>query len=129
MSTKEQLSIIIHLVQVVKRCSKFNNVSRDRTALGMGEFVKATLSKFRPSVKSKLIMQTYDGASVMSGQLSDVRIRYEYPSAFFSVVLPITSNLFCASLPKTLSKLIGFFLLILFVLFPYLVLIEKHFLL
>ena len=51
----------------------------------MGEVVKATLSKFGASVKSKLIMQTYDGAAVMSGQLSGLqtRIRQDYPFAFF----------------------------------------------
>ena len=87
-STKEQLSIIIRLdrgYEIVERFLKFSNVSRDRTALGMGEVVKATLSKFGASVKSKLIMQTYDGAAVMSGQLSGLqtRIRQDYPFAFF----------------------------------------------
>ena len=87
-STKEQLSIIIRLdrgYEIVERFLKFSNVSRDRTALGMGEVVKATLSKFGASVKSKLIMQTYDGAAVMSGHLSGLqtRIRQDYPFAFF----------------------------------------------
>ena len=87
-STKEQLSIIIRLdrgYEIVERFLKFSNVSRDRTALEMGEVVKATLSKFGASVKSKLIMQTYDGAAVMSGQLSGLqtRIRQDYPFAFF----------------------------------------------
>ena len=87
-STKEQLSIIIRLdrgYEIVERFLKFSNVSRDRTALGMGEVVKATLRKFGASVKSKLIMQTYDGAAVMSGQLSGLqtRIRQDYPFAFF----------------------------------------------
>ena len=88
MSTKEQLSIIIHLdrgYEIVERFLKFSNVSRDRTALGMGEVVKATLSKFGASVKCKLIMQTYDGGAVMSGQLSGLqtRICQDYPFAFF----------------------------------------------
>ena len=132
-STKEQLSIIIRLdrgYEIVERFLKFSNVSRDRTALGMGEVVKATLSKFGASVKSKLIMQTYDGAAVMSGHLSGLqtRIRQDYPFSF--IVLPIASTLFCASLPKILNRLSGFFLkLILFVLFPHLVLIGRHFLL
>ena len=47
-STKEQLSIIIRLdrgYEIVGRFFKFSNVSRDCTALGMGEVVKATLIK------------------------------------------------------------------------------------
>ena len=47
-STKEQLSIIICLersYEIVERFLKFSNVSRDCTALGMGEVVKAALIK------------------------------------------------------------------------------------
>ena len=113
-STIEQLSIIIRLdrgYEIVERFLKFSNVSRDRTALGMGEVVKATLSKFGASVKSKLI--------ILSGL--QTRIRQDYPFAFFFIVLPIGSILFCASLPKLLSRLSGFFLKsTLFVHFPHL---------
>ena len=45
-STKEQLSIIIRLdrgYEIVERFLKFSSVSRDRTALEMGEVVKAIL--------------------------------------------------------------------------------------
>ena len=111
--------------KIVERFLKFSNVSTDCTALGMDEVVKATLSKFGSSVKSKLIMQTYDGAAVMSGQLSGLqkRIRQDYPFAFSFIVLPIGSILFCASLPKLLSRLSVFFLKsTLFVHFPHLVL-------
>ena len=85
---KEQLSIIIRLdrvYEIVERFLKFDNVSRDRTALGMGEVVKASLSKFGVSVKCKLIMQTYDGAAVMGGHLSGLKtlIHQDYPLAFF----------------------------------------------
>ena len=55
-----QLSVIVRLdrsYEIVERFLTFSNVSRDCTALGIGEVVKATLSKFGASVKSKLIMQ------------------------------------------------------------------------
>ena len=92
-SIKEQLSIIICLdrgYEIVERFLKFN-VSRDRKALGMGEIVKAALSKFSVSVESKLTMQTYDGAAVMSGHLSGLKtlIHQDYPFAFFFIVQPI----------------------------------------
>ena len=134
-SSKEQLSIIIRLYrgyEIVERFLKFSNVSRDRTALGMAEVVKATLSKFGASVNSKLIMQTYDGAAVMSGHLSGLQTHFAKITLlpFSFIVLPIASTLFCASLLKILNRLSGFFLkLILFVLFPNLVLIGRHFLL
>ena len=91
-SIKEQLSIIIRLdrgYERVERFLKFNNVSRDRTSLGMGEVVKADLSKFGVSVKCKLIMQTYDGAAVISGHLSGLQtlIHQDCPFAFFFTVL------------------------------------------
>jgi hypothetical protein len=87
-STKEQLSIILRLdrgYEIVERFLKFTNVSRDRTAQGIGEVVKGTLSRFGESVKSKLIMQTYHGAAVMSGHLNGLQalICQDYPFAFF----------------------------------------------
>ena len=93
-SIKDQLSIIIRLdrgYEIVERFLKFNNVSRDCKALGMGEVVKAALSKFGVSVKSTLFMQTYDGAAVMSGQLSGLQtlIHQDYPFAFFSLCCPL----------------------------------------
>ena len=56
-------------------------------------------------------MQAYDSAAVVSGQLSGLqtRIRQDYPFAFFFIVLPIGSILFCANLPKLLCRLSGFF--------------------
>ena len=45
-STKEQMSVIIRMdrgYEIVERFLKFSNVSRDCTALGMGEVVKAIL--------------------------------------------------------------------------------------
>ena len=77
-------------------------------------------------------MQAYDSAAVVSGQLSGLqtRIRQDYPFAFFFIVLPIGSILFCASLPKLLCRLSGFFLKsTLFVHFPLLVLTRRHLLL
>ena len=92
-STKEQLSVIFRLdrgYEIVERFLKFTNVSTDRTAQGMGEVVKDTLRSFGESVKSKLIMQTYDCAAVMCGHISALQtlIRQDYLSAFFSLCSP-----------------------------------------
>ena len=133
-SIKEQLSIIIRLdkgYEIVERSLKFNNVSRDRTALGMGEVVKAALSKFGVSVKCKLIMQTYDGAAVMSGHLSGLQtlIHQDYRFAFFYCAAHCLNLVLCQS-AQVLNRLSGFFLkLILFVHYPHLVLIGGRFLL
>ena len=127
MSIKEQLSIIICLdkgYEIVERFLKFNNVSRDRTALGMGEVVQAALSKFGVSVKCKLIMQTYDGAAVMSGHLSGLQTLILDTHAAHCL------NLVLCQSAQVSNRLSGFFLkLILFVHFPHLVLIGRHFLL
>ena len=78
MSTKEQLSVIIRLDKkdddFVQRFLKFYNVSSDRTAPAI-----------RDSILNKLIMQTYDGASVMSGHISGAQtlVREDYPFAYF----------------------------------------------
>ena len=88
--------------KIVERFLKFSNVSRDCTALGMGEVVKATLSKFGASVKSKLIMQTYDGAAVTSGLLSGLqtRTRQDYPFALFLLCCPSVQSCFVPVCPN-----------------------------
>ena len=113
-SVKEQLSIIIRLdrgYEIVERFLKFNNVSRDRTALGMGEVVKAALSKFGVSVKSKLIMQIYDGAAVMSGQLSGLQtlIHQDYPFAFFFHCAAHRLNLVLCQSAQGIKQIKSFF--------------------
>ena len=87
-SKKAQLSVIIWLDrggQVVAKFLKFRNVSSDRSAQGIGDIVKGILDKYGESMKSKLVMQTYDGASVMSGHLNGLQavLRQVYPYAFF----------------------------------------------
>ena len=129
-----QLSVIVRLdrsYEIVERFLTFSNVSRDCTALGIGEVVKATLSKFGASVKSKLIMQNM--MVLLSWVVSSVTCRHVFAKITllpFFIVLPIGSILFCARLPKLLSRLSGFFLKsTLFVHFPHLVLTGRHLLL
>ena len=87
MSTKEQLSVIIRLDKkddVAERFLTFYNVSSDRTAPAISSIVKDVLSHYGDSILNKLIMQTYDGASVMSGDISGVQtlVREDYPFAY-----------------------------------------------
>ena len=74
-STKEQRSVIIRLDKnddVVEEFLKFCNVSSDRTAPATSAIIKDILTHFGDSIHHKLIIQTYDGASVMSGDISGV---------------------------------------------------------
>ena len=49
-------------------------MSSDRTTLAISSTVKDVLTRYGDSILNKLIMQTYDGASVMSGHISGVQI-------------------------------------------------------
>ena len=87
-STKEQLSVIIRLDregEIVERFLKLVDVSSDRCAVAISDVVGYILLRYGESLKEKLIMQTYDGASVMSGQIGALQtlIRQEYPFAIF----------------------------------------------
>ena len=89
-STKEQLSAIICLDrngEIVERFLKFVNVSQDRSAPAITAIVKEILNRYGESLKEKLIMQTYDGATVMSSHIGGVQtfLRQEYPSAYSRV--------------------------------------------
>jgi len=90
-STKEQLSVIIWLDKnddVVERFLKFYNVSSDRTAPAISAIIRDIITHFGDSVHHKLIMQAYDGASVMFGHISGVQtlVREDYPFAYFFTV-------------------------------------------
>ena len=89
-STKEQLSVIIRLHKnndTVKMFLKFYNVISDRTAPAISAIIKDIdiVKHFGEYIHHKLIMQTYDGASVMSGHISAVQtlVREDYPFAYF----------------------------------------------
>ena len=47
----------------------------DRTALAICSIFKDALAYYGDSMLNKLIMQIYDGASVMSGHISGVKTR------------------------------------------------------
>ena len=74
-STKEQLSVIRldREGEVLERFLKLFDVSSDRSAVTISDGVRSILSRYGESLKEKLIMQTYDGASVMSGQIGGLQ--------------------------------------------------------
>ena len=87
-STKAQLSVIFRFDRegkIVERFLKFNDVSSDRCAATMSNIVKGILEGYGDSIKIKVIMQTYDGATVMSGHIAGVHalVHQEYPFAYF----------------------------------------------
>ena len=93
-SGKEQLSLILRFDrkgEVVEKFLTFFNVSSDRLAPAISSVVKQILRIYGDTLKDKLIMQTYDGASVMSGHISGVQrlLREDYPLLTFSIVLLI----------------------------------------
>ena len=86
-STKEQLSVIIRLNKnddVVERFLKFYILSSDRTVPAISAIIKDIVTNFGDSIHHKLIMQTYDVASVMSVHISGVQtlVREDYPFAY-----------------------------------------------
>ncbi|XP_046858656.1 uncharacterized protein LOC124452108 [Xenia sp. Carnegie-2017] len=75
-TAKAQLSAIIRLdkgSEIVERFLKFRNVSTNRSAQGISDIVKGILERYGEAVIPKLVMQTYDGASVMSGHLNGLQ--------------------------------------------------------
>ena len=68
----------------MERFLTFLDVNSDRSAPAISSVVKQILRRYGDTLKDKLIMQTYDGASVMSGHISGVQhLLYEdYPYFF-----------------------------------------------
>ena len=86
-STKEQVSMIVRLDkddEIVERQLAFVDVSSDRNAAAVSQVIKEQLSK-HSRIKGKLVLQTCDGAAVMSGHINgvQVQVRQEYLFAYF----------------------------------------------
>ncbi|CAB4031549.1 Hypothetical predicted protein, partial [Paramuricea clavata] len=79
--------MIVHLDKgsdIIDRQLGFVDVSSDRTATALSTVIKGKLIQHE-NIMDKLIGQTYDGVSVMSGHLNGVQaqIQREYPFAHF----------------------------------------------
>ena len=70
--------------EIVERQLGFVDLSMNRNAAALSQVVQDKLGEYS-NIKDKLIMQTYDGASVMSGHINGVQaiVRQEYPFAHF----------------------------------------------
>ena len=86
-------------------------MSTDRTAPAITAIVKEVLRKYGDSLKSKLVMQTYDGATVMSGHIAGVQVpvREEYPFAFFFHCAAHRLNLVLCQSASSISSVNVFF--------------------
>lgn len=85
-SHKSQLSVVLRYVigdQPVERFLGFFDVSRDRSASFLSEFVIKFVKDW--DCGDKIVAQTYDGASVMSGALRGTQklVRDVFPRAVF----------------------------------------------
>lgn len=90
-TNQAQISVILRYVakteagcQVKEAFLGFDDVSEDRSAPAVAEYVLGVLDKY--DCVEKLIAQTYDGAAVMAPELNDVqaKIKEKVPEAMFT---------------------------------------------
>lgn len=86
-SVMGQTSIIVRYVRDYEVCERFLgffDTSSDKSARALAELLIQTLTGFK-DMERKLVIQTYDGASVMSGKLAGVQalVREKFPHANF----------------------------------------------
>lgn len=120
---RSQLAVILRYVNlsgnICERFIEFTDVSADRSANGLSQFVINFLKL--KNIERKLICQSYDGAAVMSGNSKGLqtKIRASYPSAIFIHCFAHKLNLVllqscsrikdCKSFFSQLSSIISFF--------------------
>ena len=83
----------------------------NRNAAAISQLVKNKLGEYS-NIKDKLIMQTYDGASVMSGHINGVQaiVRQEYPFAHFVHCAAHRLNLVLCQSASSISPVKIFFI-------------------
>jgi hypothetical protein len=85
-SCRSQMSIIFRYVveqNIVERFIGFFDVSKNKSAAGLTDVILSEINKW--GIGNKIIYQTYDGTSIMSGEKNGVqtRINQIYPTALF----------------------------------------------
>ncbi len=111
-TNKAQLSVILRYVsgsEVKETFLGFDDVSDDRRATAISEYVLVVLDKF--DCAHKLIAQTYDGASVMASHLNGVqaKIREKIPEAMFTHCYSHKLNLVLSQSAKMIPECKVFF--------------------
>ena len=86
-TTKSQLTTVLRYIIEGKICERFigfTDVSADRTANGLFKHVEQVVNEF--GLQQKLVGQTYDGASVMSGHINGLqqKVINKFPLAIFT---------------------------------------------
>lgn len=107
-SNQSQLSTVLRYVDstanVQERFIGFTNVSSDKTAAALFQHVEGVIAEY--NVGNKLIAQTYDGASVMAGNINGLKtkVQEKYPQALFvhcySHVLNLVLQQTTSSIPE-----------------------------
>ena len=99
---------------IVERFLKFVDVSTDRTAATLTGVIKGILDQYNGITNNKLIMQTYDGASVMSGYIGGVQtlMRQQYPFAYFVHCADHRLNLVLSQAVSSISPVKVFLLML-----------------
>lgn len=111
-SCHSQLSVIFRYVingQPVERFMGFYDVSSGRSAQDLFEFLSTKFEKF--DLHSKLVAQTYDGASVMSGELNGLqtKIKSIAPQALFTHCYAHAFNLVLSNACSSIHQVKVFF--------------------
>jgi hypothetical protein len=111
-STKEQVSMLSRLdkgSEIVERQLGFVDASSNRNA-AITQVIKDKLSQHY-GIKENLIMQTYDGAAVISGHINgvQVQVRQEYPFAYFVHCAAHRLNLVLCQSASSISSIKIFF--------------------
>ena len=96
--------------EIVERFLKLFDVCSDRSVVAISDVIRSILSRYGESLKEKLKMQTYDGASVISGQIDGLQtpIHQEYPFAFFFYCAVHRLNLVLCQSASTLPSVKAF---------------------
>ena len=90
---------------------RFVDVSSDRTAATLTRVIKGIFNQYAGITDNKLIMQTYDGASVMSGHIGGVQtlMCQQYPFAYFVHCAAHRLNLVLSQAVSSISHVKVFF--------------------
>ncbi|XP_060768562.1 zinc finger MYM-type protein 1 [Neoarius graeffei] len=115
-TNRAQISVILRYVatseaacEVKEAFLGFDDVSEDRRAPAIAQYVLAVLEKY--NCLEKLVAQTYDGASIMSSELNGVqaKIKERVPEAMFTHCYAHKLNLVLQHATKRIAECRVFF--------------------
>ncbi|OAF65723.1 hypothetical protein A3Q56_06543, partial [Intoshia linei] len=96
----------VYKSKIIERFMGFFDVSNDKNALRLADVIESSLISYS-GIRNKLISQTYDGATVMSGHINGIRAKLKDKGFKYAYFIPFFAHRLSLVISKITEKIHG----------------------